>query len=78
MKIATLWEEDGPERWTLRNALKYKANRTDSQIEELLMSADLSDRLEIAMELELEFGIEVLEEELRNTSMDVFSDDFAS
>jgi hypothetical protein len=77
MKVAASFE-DGRERWSLRDALRHKAGWNRSQIDEALSSADLLDRIEMAMELEAEFGIEILDEELKNASVDALSDELES
>jgi acyl carrier protein len=48
-----------PERWSLKRALKEKAGWTDAQLAELDASADQEDRVELLMQVEEEFGIEI-------------------
>jgi len=65
MRIVALSDSD-PERWTLRRALREKRGWTEAQIEQLPESDPL-DRVELAMALEEEFGIQIADEEFLMT-----------
>jgi hypothetical protein len=57
---------DEPEKWPFRRALKEKAGYTDDQIAELEHTAEGLDLVELAMEVEEKFGIEIADEEFLN------------
>ena len=66
MRMVALSESD-PERCTLQRALREKRGCTEAQIEQLSVS-DLHDRVELAMALEEEFGIQIADEEFLMTN----------
>ena len=59
--------ESDPERWSLQRVLREKRGWTEAQIEQLSVS-DLHDRVELAMALEEEFGIQIADEEFLMTN----------
>ena len=49
----------GSERWTLRRVLTEKLRMGDQDIDELFSSADADDLVELVIELQERFGIEI-------------------
>jgi acyl carrier protein len=65
MKVAAS-TEDNNQPWRLRDALRVKAGLKDEEIEKLLTEADHLDVVELAMSLEEEHQIEIVDEDLLN------------
>jgi acyl carrier protein len=55
--------DSDPQRWTLRSALREKRGWADAQIQQTLKESDPADRVELAMALEEEFGIQIEDDE---------------
>jgi acyl carrier protein len=62
MKVAAS-TEDNNQPWRFRDALRLKAGLKDEEIEKLFAEADHLDLVELAMSLEEQFNIEIIDED---------------
>jgi len=69
MQTEVSWNDE-PEKWPFVKAMRELRGYSDSEIAELRRSMDHHDFVELVMDLEEEFGIEVKDEEFLTSEPD--------